>query len=386
MEVLIERERNARLGKDENSLRETFISMLEYCHSDQDSIHLLVLLSKRKGQLKEVLAWFIDYNFNERKTFYEKQNTNEAMNMLINYATSLLNEVIEGKMFLEKQRIMVSDYLKCTFERIGENKKALDIIFDIPIETFSTINESEIIKFQLEQLRLAILNKEWIKADVSSKKIRTKYFSESNDLENEVLFYSLLTDLNIGQKLFFNAAQLLYKIGEKKALNNKYIIYSSFYAIISDKSSERDALIKQLIYNPNNLENIRRILNAFLRDEILNVQLINPLREYIDLNLYTEEINKSIDVHNLCLISKYCTFISINYLAMLMSCTNDELIGKICLVVNDKILDCKVDENEGLVEFNKSLEVDWMNSIDNIIGKIVEVNHLIDKEYLNHNE
>ncbi|KCZ73917.1 hypothetical protein H311_05122, partial [Anncaliia algerae PRA109] len=136
------------------------------CHSDQDSIHLLVLLSKRKGQLKEVLAWFIDYNFNERKTFYEKQNTNEAMNMLINYATSLLNEVIEGKMFLEKQRIMVSDYLKCTFERIGENKKALDIIFDIPIETFSTINESEIIKFQLEQLRLAILNKEWIKADV----------------------------------------------------------------------------------------------------------------------------------------------------------------------------------------------------------------------------
>lgn len=381
MEKLQELERSARLDKNEELQKNIFTEMTNHCNSDEDLINLQISLSRRRGQLSQVFSWFVSHNFQRKKVYYESLNQPDAQSKLIDYSEKILKTVVEGNLYLEKERIMISSFLKDCYEKNGDIRKAMDIVFEVPIETFSNVPEYEIIKYQLEQLRLAIANKDWIKAEVSSKKIRSKYFSEKNDLEREIHYLSLLIDMNLGQKMFYNASQILFDMANKCKTDNNYIIYSSFYALISDKNEERDNFFKKLIYHENNIENIRRVLHSFLKAELIQKEIVVYFKGYIDLSLFKEEIIRTVDVHNLCVISQFTTFISSGELCLLLKCDSNELVDKICYVVNNKILKCKISEDDGLIMFNNDLKIDWIQSVDSILERIVEANHLIEEEY-----
>lgn len=384
MDDLCEREREARLAKDEEKIREVFVKMLETCNSDTEAIALMKVLGRRKGQLKQAFRWFINYVFDHRhrEAMQDAQKTLD-LSSFMKFCHALLKDVVEGKMFLEEERIKIASALKDIYIGLGNMKGALDAVFDIPVETFTSIGEAKVIGFQLDQLKLAIMNEEWIKADVCSKKIRKRYFDESGDSAQEVKYDRYMVELCIGKKDYMEASRVLQKVS-RVSEPHKSVVQSSFFSLIASRSDKRSRMIETLILDKNNTEPVRRTLALFLKSELVQHRSMDVFRNFpeIDFEHFSEAVTCAVDSHNLVIVSRFCTHVNISDLACLLQCKSEDVVDKICWAVNSGILQCRIDQNKQLVKFNKSLNPDWMQGLDSVLDNIMDANHMIHTENL----
>lgn len=381
MDELTEREREARLAKDEEKIKGVFVQMLETCKSDAEAIALMKVLGRRKGQLKPAFRWLVNHVFDHRhrEAMQNAQNTGSFMK----FCHALLKDVVEGKMFLEEERIKIASALKDMYIGQGDTKGALNAVFDIPVETFASIGEAKVIGFQLDQLQLAILNGDWIKADVCSKKIRKRYFDESGDTAQEVRYDRYMVELCLGKKDYMEASRVLLKVS-RVCEPHKSVVQSSFFALVAPRCDERSRMIKTLILDKNNTEPVRRTLALFLKNELIQHGSMDVFRSFpeIDFERFAEAVTCAVDSHNLAIISKFCTHVNIDDLACLLQCRGEEVVDKVCWAVNSGILHCRIDQNKQLVKFNKSLDPDWMQDLDSVLDNLMEANHMIHTENL----
>lgn len=61
--------------------------------------------------------------------------------------------------------------------------EAADILQELQVETFGSMDKREKVDFILEQMRLCLAKSDYIRTQIISKKINTKFFA---DKENEV--------------------------------------------------------------------------------------------------------------------------------------------------------------------------------------------------------
>lgn len=376
METLIEQERKARLSNNEEEIKQIFVKMLSVSQDDAEILSIAKSLCKRKTQLKNPFKWFINHIFSLKKDIImqKKPGTNES----ILFLKSLLKDVIEGKMFLEEERILICSFLRDLYLEIRDVNKALEVVFEVPVETFTSIPEEQILDFQLEQFRLSILSKDLVKAEICSKKIRNKYFLEHKDIKNQIKYESCMAELLLGQESYIEASKIFLSISEisDPRLN---VILSSFFCLISERSEARNNQILLLMSNKNNSEPVRKILGKFLKPEIVGYDDVLHFKTYDFINFeeLSLKLRRSIDSYNLYVLSRFFTVISVSDLSKLMQCGDLEVIEKVSHEVNNKNIFCKIDQENQLVRFNKSLEPDWMECINNVLDRLVEVNHLI---------
>ncbi|MEQ2199547.1 hypothetical protein XENOCAPTIV_002326, partial [Xenoophorus captivus] len=80
-----------------------------------------------------------------------------------------LQEAIESLLSLEKQT---------RTEQNGDVKEAAAILQELQVETYGSMEKKEKVEFILEQMRLCIAVKDYIRTQIISKKINTKFFQE----------------------------------------------------------------------------------------------------------------------------------------------------------------------------------------------------------------
>ncbi|WUR04797.1 proteasome subunit RPN5 (RPN5) [Vairimorpha necatrix] len=363
--VLIEQERLARKDGNIPSLKSIFIEMLKECSNDKEIISLIKVLSVRRGQSSEAIRWLVNEVYDQKKDSKE-------------FVKLLLNEVVEGKIYLERERVKFSLDL---MNRSASCEEALGIILDVPIETFTLVDDSTIIKYQLDQFRLCIENRDWVKASIVMKRIRQRYFEENNAPEERLNFYKYKIQLLLGQSKFEEASQAYLDIN-KLYENTEYSILASFYGIIG---YSYDKKLLEICHNDkNNDENMRLILDKFLNNLLITKEIIEDIRNvvkmFIDLDQYIDYVHEAINNHNYMIIEKYYSTINLSTFTNLMDCKEEDLIKKISNMVNNKRSYCKINQRERLVVFdNKKLEV----GVDELMDNLIKVDHLIHKETFN---
>lgn len=109
----------------------------------------------------------------------------------------LLNTVranTEGKVFVEVERARATRTLAAFKESDGSFKEAFELLQEVAVETFSSMERKEKYDFILEQMRLALITEQFNQAQIISRKINPKIFN--NDLDEAfqvtllLLFYS----------------------------------------------------------------------------------------------------------------------------------------------------------------------------------------------------
>lgn len=101
-----------------------------------------------------------------------------------------LRTVTEGKIFVEVERARVTKILSDIKKQQGDLKAATDILCELQVETFGSMERREKTEFILAQVALCIENGDWTQAGILSRKISTKYLSRkpkktAEQLENE---------------------------------------------------------------------------------------------------------------------------------------------------------------------------------------------------------
>ncbi|ADM11559.1 26S proteasome regulatory complex component [Encephalitozoon intestinalis ATCC 50506] len=380
MEELLEKERKARVKNDYETLLKTFEDLMNLCKSDEELVGLARVLTIKRGQNRMAIKWMIGQLFERKKQ--EKG--------FVVFFSSILREVIEGRIFLEEERIYITEELKKRYELSGDIKSALDVVINVPVETFTMVKESVVVNYQLEQLRLCVQNQDWIRADISMKKIRRKYFEENDTVAEKIKFYELIVLLHLGQRRYFNASDVYYSLSKLGENSTCYVVLSSFFCILTTCETEmedvvdrRIEMLRKLSLDKNNDEVSRSIVNRFLSRIIIDRSMINEIQQafssVLDVSIYLNDLGSVIDEHNFRIVERFYSSISIQEISMVMQSSSENVIRKISFMVNNKFTKCKINQKTGIIEFRKRK---WNDSVDDVMNKLIKCNHLIHKERL----
>jgi 26S proteasome regulatory subunit N5 len=96
-----------------------------------------------------------------------------------------LRTVTEGKIFVEVERARLTRILSKIREDEGKIEEAADILQELQVETFGSMEKREKTDFILEQMRLLLAKRDYTRTQIISKKINTRFFKEE---ENEVRY------------------------------------------------------------------------------------------------------------------------------------------------------------------------------------------------------
>jgi 26S proteasome regulatory subunit N5 len=163
--LLLNFEKKCRSNSDLTSLKAVCLHMVRMCRA-KDWAKLnstLAIINKRRAQSKEVVIAIV----NEALTYVEETPGHDEKVALI----QTLMDICETKIYVEAESARLHLMLALIFEADGDLDKACCIIQDVHVETYGSLSRQEKAEYILHQIRLNLLNKDFVRAQIQSRKM-----------------------------------------------------------------------------------------------------------------------------------------------------------------------------------------------------------------------
>lgn len=373
MEQLYEEERKARIAGELGRLSEIQHNIIYHCKTDAEVIEALKLLTNKRKQDTHCIKSLI------KKLFEEKRS--------LDFYYALLKEVVESKIYLEEERLYIAEHIK--LQHGNDTARAYAVVRDIPVETFTSVNEKRRNGFLFEQFRLALLLKCYEDAELISRRVRKSCMTD----EEKAIFYNYCILLRISNKSYLDAARLYLELNAVDPCK-KNVAMGSFYCMLSSCLVEganvmeaKAALLREFGDNNMNDPVIRTFVNQFTSNVILSfslaeaiegsIQRISSLEDNESFEHFREELRRSIIEHNFLIVKQFVSKIGIQQLCAVLSLSEDDVVGFISEMVNEKFCDIKINQQDGLVDFGCKR---WNSKVDGLLDNIVAVTNLIHQD------
>ena len=129
----------------------------------------VLVLSKKHSQLKQAITRMV------QTVMGFLDDTPDLKTKLSVIET--LRTVTEGKIFVEVERARVTKILSDIKKEQGDLKAATEILCELQVETFGSMDRREKTEFILAQVALCIESGDWTQAGILGRKISTRYLS-----------------------------------------------------------------------------------------------------------------------------------------------------------------------------------------------------------------
>ena len=368
MDELFEKERKARIDGNILELETIQLEIVKSCKSEDELIQCLRSLINKRKQEQDCIKKLIRIVFQEHKQ--------------INFLKNLLSRVIEGRIYLEDERIDICETLKHLF---GNNiSESYEVVKDVPVETFTSISEKKRSHFLFEQIRLSLLLHKLEDAELFIRKVRKGYLETCD----KITFLNYCILLRVGQNSFLEASKLFFELNEIDE-SKRHITLGSLYCIMSSCLTEnknvsidkKDLLIKFYEFK-NNDESMRSYLKKFCTDIIIDFNMIEKVQSCVskyDVIPSSDFLFKSIIEHNFFVVSKFFSKIKIDQAVSLLNINESDLIDFISEMVNEKYSVAKINQKDRIIFFENKI---WNNKVSKVLEKLVSASYLIHKETL----
>lgn len=128
-----------------------------------------LLLSKKHSQLKQAITKMV-----QTVVSFLDDTPDLAPKLSV---IETLRTVTEGKIFVEVERARVTKILSGIKKEQGDLKAATEILCELQVETFGSMDRREKTEFILAQVALCIESGDWTQAGILGRKISTKYLA-----------------------------------------------------------------------------------------------------------------------------------------------------------------------------------------------------------------
>lgn len=159
-------------ASDLSSTSRTLVAICNLCKDAGNWSFLndqVLIFSKKHGQLKQAITKMV------QTVMGFLDDTPDLDTKLAVIET--LRTVTEGKIFVEVERARVTKILSDIKKRQGDLKSAMDILCELQVETFGSMDRREKTEFILAQVALCIENGDWSQAGILGRKISTRYLA-----------------------------------------------------------------------------------------------------------------------------------------------------------------------------------------------------------------
>mmetsp|Transcript_22226 Transcript_22226/g.53850 ORF Transcript_22226/g.53850 Transcript_22226/m.53850 type:complete len:484 (+) Transcript_22226:125-1576(+) len=420
-------EKRCRVGNDTPSLVRVCEASLDLCHEASDHEALLATLktlSTRRSQKSKAIAslvskclpWVVDADgdgFTPLPVSDGGGNDEPANAKARDALVEELRNITDGKMYLEAERARLTRTVAILKEGAGDAVGAANVLQEVHVETYGSISKREKIEFILEQMRLTLLKKDYVRAHIVSGKIKRNVLDEEGMAELKVRFYTLLTKYYKHEKDAMELAKCYHAIYStpsvqeeesqwKEALTNTVV-----FLCLSEYSNHLKDMMERVNLD-SKLEKIpecKETLMLYLKDEIIHYPLPHQttlesipafndggddgeasddggstLKDHWHATFHTR-----ITQHNLRVASIYYRQIHTSRLAQLLSLDSAETEKHISQMVSSGTLYAKIDRPKDVVRFMKKrceeeVLTDWAADIKQLLGLVEETTYLIHKE------
>ena len=121
-------------------------------------------------------------------------------------------DVCAGKMYVEAEDARLHLMLALIYEEDGDLEAACDMIQDVHVETYGALSKLEKAQYILQQIRLNLLRRDYVRAMIQSRKMNRKVIEEEGFEEVKVEFYKLMLEYYRHDHDTWEMAQCYYKV------------------------------------------------------------------------------------------------------------------------------------------------------------------------------
>lgn len=369
--------------------------MVQACYDAKDIaglIEVMTTLAKKRSVVKQGVTLMV-----QRCMEFVDQlpNTEEAKFTLI----AAIREVTEGKIFVEVQRARVTRTFAQIREAEGKIREAAELMTELQVETFGSMDKRERIDFILEQLRLLLTVGEFSKAQIVSRKISPKVFEAIEFLDLKLRYYALMIQLCLHDKKYLDCSQYHYRIYQAdKAANVAHLAFASIFVVMAKHDNEQVNQIN-VLNGEKDLEEkapvYKELVRLFLTRELIRWSQIDALFTtelkscYVfvgdNTKAHTDDLKDRVIEHNIRVVSTCFRSTTLDRLAVLLDLTPVDTEAYLCRLIIDHMISGKIDRISGTVLFKKPLSPEetlnvWASKTDALLNLMVRTNHAISKE------
>lgn len=295
-------------------------------------------------------------------------------------------------------------------ESEGNIEEAAKILQEVQVETYGSMKKKEKTEFILDQMRLCLLKKDFIRAQIVSKKINPRVLEGLEFEPLKIKYHNLMIKYYMHYEDYLNiyrSLQAIYKcqtIQENDNSKQLYLAYSTAFIILSPYDNEQNDLIN-ILYLDKNLESIpvfKEVLKKFLTMELIFWKefVLKYNTSFDELPILSENEEKSTskfwDVlhvrvieHNLRVIEKYYSKITLTRLSELLDLDPSKAEEHLCDLTIKKSIYARINRKTGEINFIKSKKPtdilnEWSSDISSLLGVVEKTCHMIQREYMVH--
>ncbi|KAJ3416096.1 26S proteasome non-ATPase regulatory subunit 12 [Chytridiales sp. JEL 0842] len=393
-------EKQTRNSADAASNARILIANVRLCFEAKDYKLLserITLLSKKHGLLKSAVTKMVQ----EAMTFIEKTADLTLKMELI----ETLRTVTDGKIFVEVERARVTRILAKMKEAEGKVAEAADILQDLQVETFGSMDKREKTDFILEQMRLCLAKKDFTRVQIISRRISTKFFNDPEQHDLKLRFYDLMTQYSIHEKQYLATCKHFREVYETPRIKEDQAKWSEvlksvvLYVILAPHDNEQHDLLHRIYEDPNlaKIPSFKAFAKCFITNELVRWPSIDKfygaeLKKTTVLNPAIDgaaermkALHERVVEHNIRVVAKYYTRITIKRLTQLLDLSDRETEEFLSKLVVNKTIHARIDRPAGIVNFvprkdpNTVLN-DWSRNINSLLELINKTTHQIAKE------
>lgn len=309
-------------------------------------------------------------------------------------------------------------------ESNGDITSASDLLQDLQVETFASMERREKLEFILEQMRLLRLKENWEMLSIVSKKVNTKWLEEKENEDIKFKFYGLMIQYSLQVDKYLEVAKYyrsLYqspsiKAEEEEQKEQKEQSQETaqkwqpllrniiFFVVLSPYTNESSDLLHRLLKDEEAklalLPDCLNLAKCFTTPELTRWPRIDSLygpglrqtrvfgpkgtegvvgdiEQVIDAgqgDKRFEQLHSRVVEHNIRTISKYYTRITLQRLSQLLDLDEKETEQRLSkMVVDGKQVYAKIDRPKGLVDFRERNKGTYkvLNEWSSDVGKLM---------------
>uniref|UniRef100_A0A061QT58 26S proteasome regulatory subunit N5 n=1 Tax=Tetraselmis sp. GSL018 TaxID=582737 RepID=A0A061QT58_9CHLO len=427
LENLLNLEKVHRLAEDSQATKMCCQAILEACFNAKDWKLLnehIILLAKRRAQLKQVVQAFV----RQAMGYLEHTPDTQTKTELI----KTLQTVTEGKIFVEIERARLTRQLARMKEDAGEVSEAAEVMQEVAVETFGAMSKVEKIAFILDQVRLCLDCKDYMRALILSKKVSPRAFRDTAkkddtgeigiegtaieppaegtpDLETlKLRYYELMIRYHAHAENYLEICRSYKAIFETKSIQDdpdkwmpvlKSIVW---YVVLASHGTEQVTLLNNTM-GEKKLEDLpayKKLLTTFVTKEVVGwTSLQQEYKAEMEANAdvfggengpkRAEDFRLRVVEHNVLVIAGYYSRVRMSRLAELLDLPTEEAEKRLSDMVVSKVLHARIDRPAGYVRFNSKVEPSeilnsWSRNMCKLLNLVEKSCQQIQKEAMQH--
>lgn len=399
LEQLLLLEKKTRLAADQKStslLATAIVDLCKDCGEWEVLMDHITMLCKRRAQLKKVVQGIVQ----QAVLFIEDTPDEKTKLSLI----ETLRTVSAGKMYVELELARLTRTLAGMKEAKGDVAGAADILQEVSVETIGSMEAREKLDFILDQMRLCLAKKDFIRAEIVSRKITSKQIAIDDLQDLRLKYYEQMITLHTHKAAYLDICKCYDAIYHTKLVkdDNEKSTAALSKAVVFVSLSPFDAEVADLLARfkaDPKLEEMaayRRVLVDLTTDELVawplaSAEAYQTHTEFTGPNAekLMADLQKNVVQHNIRVCSKYYKRITSARLATLLQLSTDAMEQAVSDMVSDGQLFAKIDRCVGTVTFQKPLSPPtvlngWVDDISKMLNLVDKTCHLINKENMTH--